>query len=168
MSIRRPHNLASIHHSPPPSHPCRPHRSFRHPCLRPRARWQQRYSTARHVSTGPSTPSFTFPSVLLQLSSQNISFCPVAVHFAFAILISCQGSNILSHCIQKGFLLSKYSNLLSPWHFWDFSTSVPANLKEANVRSSWKCLATGDVSSSFQTLRSRSDNSDSKSSFSTS
>lgn len=94
VSIRRPHNPASIHHSPPPSHPCRPHRSFRHPHLRPCARWQHRYSTARHISTGPFAPSSTFPSALLQLSSQNISFYPINAHFTFAILISCQGSKI--------------------------------------------------------------------------
>lgn len=54
VSTRHSHHLASIHHSPPPSQPCRSHRSFRHPRLRPRAPWRQRYSTAPHVSTGPS------------------------------------------------------------------------------------------------------------------
>lgn len=115
---------------------------------------------------GPFPPSFTFPSALLQLSSQNVSLHPVNVlfYFCYSNFMS-EVWDSLSHCIQKGVFPDQILNLLSPGHFWDFSTSVPANLKEANVRSRWKCLATGDIWSSFRTLRSRSDNSDSKSSF---
>lgn len=110
VSIRRPHNLASIHHYPPPSHPCRPHRSFRHPHLRPHTPWQQRYSTVRHISTGPSTPSFTFPSCAsaTQFSQRFLLPCERSFYFCYSNFMSrVQGS--LSHCIQKGFLLSKYS-----------------------------------------------------------
>lgn len=109
MSIRRPHNLASIHHSPPQSHPCRPHRSFRHPHLRPRARWQQRYSTARHISTGPSAPSITFPTVLMQFSSECfLLLCKHSFYF-FCSNFTSRVQDSLSHCIQKEFLLNKYS-----------------------------------------------------------
>lgn len=89
---RHPHHLASIHHPPPPSQPCRSHRSFRNPHLRPRAHWQQRYSTAPRLSTGPPAWSFTFPSaLLLQLSERfpfTSSFYPVNVHFMFLHLPS--------------------------------------------------------------------------------
>lgn len=52
-STRRPHNPASIHHSPPTSHPSRFYCSIRHPRLRPHSHWQQRYSTIPRISTTP-------------------------------------------------------------------------------------------------------------------
>lgn len=63
-STRRPHHPASIHHSPPTSHPTRPYWSIRHPRLRPHSHWQQRYSTTPRIST---TPSACYILILLLL-----------------------------------------------------------------------------------------------------
>lgn len=60
-STRRPHNPASIHHSPPTSHPSRTYCSIRHPRLRPHSHWQQRYSTTPRISTTPSACYSIFP-----------------------------------------------------------------------------------------------------------
>ena len=59
-STRRSHHPASIHHSPPTSHPSRYYCTIRHPRLRPHSHWQQRYSTAPRVSTTSSACSFIF------------------------------------------------------------------------------------------------------------
>lgn len=53
-SARGPHHPASIHHTPPPSHPSRPHCPVRHPRLRPHSHWQQRYSTS--IGSEPVCP----------------------------------------------------------------------------------------------------------------
>lgn len=57
-----------------------------------------------------TVPPDTSPQALpLRPLSFPLRFLLPCKHFTFAILISCQGSEILSPCIQKGFLLSKYS-----------------------------------------------------------
>lgn len=74
-STRRPHNPASIHHSPPTSHPSRSYCSIRHPRLRPHSQWQQRYSTTPRVPPTPSACYCIFPF----LSS---SLCPITSYLA--------------------------------------------------------------------------------------
>lgn len=86
-STRRPHNPASIHHSPPTSHPSWSHRSVRHPHLRPHSHWQQRYSTSPHISTGPSACHclFLLPSYF-PLFSYHFSLRLLQWHFFFLFL----------------------------------------------------------------------------------
>lgn len=70
-STRRPHHLASIHHSPPTSHPSRSYCSIRHPRLRTHSHWQQRYSTTPHISTTPSA-CYILSLLLLLMSYSSV------------------------------------------------------------------------------------------------
>lgn len=133
---RRSHHLASIHHTPPTSHPSRSYCSVKHPRLRPHSHWQQRYSNTPHTTTNPSACYFIFHFSTLHLHLLFFLFKLLPLSFdMFNLLefkISCELLGFFSSMVIQEHKIHQVHRL-SIWYFKLWCASGPWSIKTTAI-----------------------------------